>query len=301
MTPRDTPIRTAGFERRSSQSVAAMRALVRERARALLADARRAFPDWTPPPFNPLVYAKLLGIPVKQTYRPMGWDALLVPVGRSFHIICDASVQSQGRRRFSIAHELVHTFFDNASKSYQMRTAGKDHLTDAAWALERLCDEGAAELIMPEKEFGNALSRMGLHATAIPELAEVFRVSLEAVALRAVELQKHACAVGFFAYTHRPSVERAARGVLQTPEEPREYRARRIYRTGGFPFLFPEGKSVPRTSIIARAALGQEALRGREWFSLGRMKHLLEVEAHPIWRHPAQPPTVCAIFRPCAA
>ncbi len=294
MTPRDVPISSAALEHGSRRSFDALRVLVRDRSSALVAEARRAFPEWNPPPFNPLVYARLLGIPVSQTYETHGWDALLVPIGPSFQIICDASVHSPGRRRFSIAHELAHTFFDNAAGSYQMRCAGKEGLPDAAWKLERLCDEGAAELLMPEPEFCAALDAQGFHAEAIPTLAELFRVSLEAATLRAVEFQRGVCAAGFFTYSLRPS---AALGFCG---ETREYRVRCVYRTPGFPFLFPEGKSVPRTSVIARAALGTETLRGRERFALGNTTHTLDVEAQPVWRDRSEPPLVCAVLRPVA-
>lgn len=247
MTPRDVPISSAALEHGSRRGFDALRVLVRDRSSTLVAEARRAFPEWNPPPFNPLVYARLLGIPVSQTYETNGWDALLVPIGPSFQIICDASVHSPGRQRFSIAHELAHTFFDNAADSYQLRTAGKDRLPDAAWKLERLCDEGAAELLMPEPEFCAALDAQGFHAEAIPTLAERFRVSLEAATLRAVEFQRSACAAGFFAYSRRPS----AAGMSEC-DEPREYRARCVYRAAALRRCWCFGRRSRRAGTAKR-------------------------------------------------
>ena len=83
------------------------RKLVVARAMELLRAARRVFPKWNPPPYNPKVYAKLLGIPIHVSDRMLDLDAMLVPAPTGFHVWCNSLIQSEGRRRFSIAHEIV--------------------------------------------------------------------------------------------------------------------------------------------------------------------------------------------------
>ena len=271
---------------------------VRRKAQALIAETRGSFPNWNPPPFNPMVYAKHLGIEVRQTFHARGWDALLVPHDDECYIICNAAVRSAGRRRFSLAHEIAHTFFDNALKTYQLRSASGT-LPRGAEALERLCDEGAAELLMPADCISAAMDEpdMGLHPESVPRLAERFRVSLEAVALRMTQLANEPCAIGFFHYTQRPSVRATSDRCHSAADEPRRYRARRVFRSSGCPYLFPVGKSLPRSSVVYRAATADGPVRGREELSLGETRRVLDIEALALETRALQPPAVCVVMK----
>lgn len=274
------------------------RASVRKKARALIAAAREKFPNWNPPPFNPMVYAKHLAIDVRQTFHARGWDALLVPHDDECYILCNAGVRSSGRRRFSLAHEIAHTFFDNALKTYQLRAEGQA-LPAGAEALERLCDEGAAELLMPAGCFSAVLDdpEIGLRAESVTKLATRFRVSLEAAALRMTQLADSPCAIGFFHYTQRPSVGSRGVGRPSADNEPCRYRARRVFRGSGFPYLFPKGKSLPRSSVVYRAATADGPVRDREEVTLGKIRHVLDIEAIALEKRALRPPAVCVMLR----
>ncbi|MBI4602936.1 MAG: hypothetical protein HY721_13345, partial [Planctomycetes bacterium] len=81
-----------------------------EKARSLVQEALRARPGWRPPPFDPRVYAELLGVAVSYTEEPVAWDAILLPAGgscESFRIVCNAAVRSCRRMAFSLAHEIA--------------------------------------------------------------------------------------------------------------------------------------------------------------------------------------------------
>ncbi|UCF68562.1 MAG: ImmA/IrrE family metallo-endopeptidase [Acidobacteriota bacterium] len=268
------------------------------RCRTLIERARAAHPDWQPPPFDPRVYARVLDIPITMSRELDRWDALLIPLGNTFKIVCNANVHSAGRRRFSIAHELGHTFFDNTLATYQMRTSqnrAQHYPTDAALQLERLCDLCAAELLMPEASFREAVERTGFRAGAIPELARSFGVSLEAAALRFVQTSDRCCAAGFFEFSEPPRRRRCA--VRPLPLET-AYRARRVFRGCGFPFLFPDGKSIDDASVIVRASLQPHELTATEVFTLGSTTMRLRVSAIPLHRGDfvMDPPTVCVVL-----
>ena len=275
-------------------------ASVRQKAHALITAARETYPNWNPPPFNPMVYAKHLGIEVRQTFHARGWDALLVPRDDECYIICNAAVRSSGRRRFSLAHEIAHTFFDNALETYQLRSSSV-RLPRGAEALERLCDEGAAELLMPAECFACIMDdpEFGLCAESVAKLAHRFRVSLEAAALRITQLAPEPCAIGFFRYTQRPSAGTKSGRRTSADDEPRRYRARCVFRSSGFPYLFPKGKSVPRSSVIYRAATADGPVRGREVVALGGTRRTLDIEAIALEKHALRPPAVCVVMR-CA-
>jgi hypothetical protein len=101
----------------------------------------------------------------------------------------------------------------------------------------------------------------------VPELAGEFDVSLEAAALRLLDLRDEPGAVGFFEFCDRPSASEGSKR-RSTPGE-MAYRARRVFHARGFPYLFPDGKSVPRSSVIHRASLGRCELEAVEDFTLG--------------------------------
>src|SRR5208283_1935611 len=80
-------------------------------------------------------------------------DAILVPLkgGKSCQILYNPTRQP-GRIAFSIAHEIAHTFFPNSIKGARFRSICADGSKEAN-ELERLCDSGAAELLMPHDTF----------------------------------------------------------------------------------------------------------------------------------------------------
>ena len=277
------------------------RAAVSARAAALLALTRKRFPAWQPPPFAPGDCAEALGIPVVEMPRRMPWDALLVPVGESLRIVCSATGRSPARRRFSVAHELAHAFFLSARDGAHMRSRhAEPDATPEERALERLCDFGAAELLMPQPWFGEEVVRHGSRASSVRRLAETFEVSLEAAALRLVETSPTPCAVGFFHWAAEPTVERARRTGTPSPKGTVAYRVRRLFRSPGFPFLLPEGKSVPETSLVYRASLRPGQLEGCERLGPCGSERELHVTAAPLHDGPSidAPPLVVAVFRP---
>lgn len=89
---------------------------------------------------------------------------------------------SDARINFSIAHEIVHTFFPNSVSGARFRAINSPDSREAN-ELERLCDVGAAELIMPADEFNQVLgSEYGL--ATVPRLAALFGTSYEATVYR---------------------------------------------------------------------------------------------------------------------
>jgi hypothetical protein len=105
-----------------------------------------------------------------------GCSGLLIPVNGGYEILVCAS-QSAGRQNFSIAHEIIHTFFKEVR-----RTA-----TPSAEE-ERLCNLGAAALTMPAARFSSFLAARPLCFATIEECQREFAVSLVAAGRRAMAL-----------------------------------------------------------------------------------------------------------------
>jgi Zn-dependent peptidase ImmA (M78 family) len=105
------------------------------------------------------------------------WD------GRHF-VIRVRRADTDGRQRFSCAHGIIHTFFMEAGSS--LPTGGT---VLGSWSRqeEDLCDQGAAELLLPRAAFIDACPPRP-DMDDVLELAEVFDASAEATALRMVAL-----------------------------------------------------------------------------------------------------------------
>ncbi len=91
--------------------------------------------------------------------------------------------EATSRQRFSIAHEIGHALL--------LESLGRqpEHLPElhdpAIWPeLERLCDQAAAELLVPLDDFLRAVAQIGCSPRAVERLSEGFRVSSDVILLR---------------------------------------------------------------------------------------------------------------------
>jgi hypothetical protein len=155
-------------------------AVVTERARA---EAMRAMEEgWSGPPFDPFELAERLGVPLVPRVELA--DARAVPRGVRGVRIEFNPTRPRGRLRFSIAHELAHTFFPDADR--RVRNRGGTRAGDD-WQLELLCNIAASELLMPIGSFPE-LKDADLDIKALMQLRRDYEVSTEALLRRVVFL-----------------------------------------------------------------------------------------------------------------
>jgi hypothetical protein len=155
-------------------------AAITERARKVVLDAIDS--GWSGPPFDPLRLADHLGLRVLPTDDVR--DARTVPeagAGTGVRIEFNPN-RSRGRVRYSIAHEIAHTFFPDCAEHIRNRSRHID-LTPDAWQLEAICNVGAAELLMPFGSLPEA-RKLALDMESILSLREKFDVSMEALLIR---------------------------------------------------------------------------------------------------------------------
>ena len=156
-------------------------AVIERKARELALRARDA--GWTGPPFDPIMIADLLGIPVEANASVP--DARIVSKDRRL-IIQYNPTQPRARVRFTIAHELAHTLFPDVADEVRHR-GGNRQISDD-WQLEVLCNIAAAEFVMPTGSMPPS-DRL----PAIEELMldrKKFDVSAEAFLIRATKMTR---------------------------------------------------------------------------------------------------------------
>jgi Zn-dependent peptidase ImmA (M78 family) len=147
------------------------------------------------PPFLAQEYAKHLGCIKRIEEEELGEiDALLIGQPDGYIIKVDKK-HSPVRKNFSCAHEIAHTFLHELNRPIET-VRDEYRFTSSVVAnkdSERLCQEAAAELLMPQDIFRRHLESFGVSINSVERLAQVFEVSIQAAAIRISQVTDKTC------------------------------------------------------------------------------------------------------------
>ena len=208
---------------------------------------------WVGPPFDPFALAEYCHIAVVPNGDVM--DARMLAVGTDKYRIEYNPNRPRARIRYSIAHEIAHTLFPDASKQIRNRIAHGDFQKDE-WELEMLCNIGAAELLMPTGSLTGVQTRP-VPIREVLELRKQFEVSTESVLLRLIRV------------TNEPYILFAT-----SRENPAQARYKVDYsissRTGSQ--KLSQDFLIPKDSIVsACTAIGYTAVADEVWPGIGHI------------------------------
>ncbi len=162
--------------------------LITQKARDEVLRAIQA--GWQGPPFDPFRLAELFGIPTIP--REDVLDARIISTGSHKLQIEFNPNRSRGRLRFSVAHEIAHTLFQDCFESVRNREL-HTRISEDDWQLELLCNIAAAEFLMP---VGNEIdSRTPINIDNILRLQKEFDVSTEAISIRLAKITNEPCTI----------------------------------------------------------------------------------------------------------
>ena len=198
------------------------------------------------PPIDPSVVASYLDVSrIEETELDVA--GCLICDGGEIAIKVRAS-DGVARRRFTIFHECVHTFFQGFEQQPRYRCApsvrpgrGSD--------LEAMCDQGASSLLLPQRFLQADLVNADFGIETLMDVAETYEASLEASGHRIVDLSPYPTMFVILEDSLKPS----QRG--DPSAEPR-LRVRTARGQGGWPFI-PRHKSVSIDSPLGRARQGE--------------------------------------------
>ncbi len=95
------------------------------------------------------------------------------------------------RQRFTEGHELMELLFDaQADVAAELNLVSWDEARK-----EKLCDAGAAELLMPKTLFRSHIAHLGTSIGTARSLSRIYNTSLIATLIRMVELTQHEVAI----------------------------------------------------------------------------------------------------------
>jgi Zn-dependent peptidase ImmA (M78 family) len=169
-----------------------------------------------------LLRIKVLPMNIEQQ-RGEKRDAVLINTADGKQILFNPK-RPKERIAFSIAHEISHTFFPNSVCGARFRNIHASSSKEAN-ELERLCDLGAAEILMPIEEFQIATNG-NYTLRNVPQMAAMFGSSLEATTYRLATANPEKAVAGLLKFRMTVDEERkAARdakqiGLFQGPDSP---------------------------------------------------------------------------------
>ena len=241
-------------------------AVIKRKARECVFSAMEK--GWVGPPFSPFELANLIGI--KVIPREDINDARTILGSDGQFLIEYNPSRPISRVRYSICHEIAHTFFPDCGDQVRNRLQ-RESITGNEWQLEMLCNIGAAELLMPMCMFNDA--------TKVPSIDQVllwrkkFGASVEAVLLRTVHISNEPCAI--FSASAQNEDASSRRYLLEYV----------ITSSKGFPAI-KTGQILPKDSCVSNCtAIGFTQKAIESWISGGPS---LRIEAVGIPSYPGR-------------
>jgi hypothetical protein len=120
--------------------------------------------------------------------RDLNCDGLISRTSTGHYLVEVNRDHAEARRRFTVAHEIAHTFFFDVEEPPRNRV--EDGNLDAVNGFdpeEMLCNWAAAEMLMPQRQFHAMVRGLGLGSASLIQLSRNFNVSLHAAARRLLQ------------------------------------------------------------------------------------------------------------------
>ena len=171
------------------------------------------------------------------------------------------SHHSEERRRFTLAHEIGHTLF--FALEHDRRSSGGSDSVEPDRGVEALCNEAAAEILMPYVKARDMVQRLGAGISTIMRLKHDFQVSLEAAARRVIGV----CSVKLTVVMWRAVGRQLAEEWCYSTT---------VRTRGGQPLVV--GHDDPAQKVLA----SREPYSGWVWISLGGPLQRYYVDALPL-------------------
>jgi hypothetical protein len=156
------------------------------------------------PPYPVTELAALQGIKRIEKVDLGRTDAVLIsqPDG---YVVQVNSNRHPFRQNFSCAHEVAHILLHEIERRTTNSTEFRvPDMTIGRIARERLCDQAAADLLMPARIFRKYVSCFGCSVNSLEWLSPTFAVSIPAVAIRVSQTSDEPCVAVLWRRCHKP-------------------------------------------------------------------------------------------------
>jgi Zn-dependent peptidase ImmA (M78 family) len=269
-------------------------AAVRTKARELIQLYHATFGE--NPPFDLKAMASMRGISHSDDTPVHSPDSELLPDDDGRVVMRINRDRPKTRQRFSIGHEITHTFFPGYEEKVQCRKPKERDWSDPEDVIEWLCDVGASEFLFPTPWFEKSASACSGTAQGILGLARDYRASPDATVRRYVEIANTPLAAVFLTWKLKPTQTRTVRKPgeqdlfgTDAQEEATLLRKLRVeysivsqaFNTLGI--HIPNDKSVESAGAIYDAACKDDCYDGEERLDLGSCRGSFKIHAIPLY------------------
>lgn len=215
------------------------------------------FPDLNKirPPVDLRLLAKRRGI-IQISTTDIKIDGSISLVGTNRFSVQLNRTHPETRRRFTLAHEIGHTFFFELEDESTLRSRARIEDSDlnklpSNRKEEVLCNIVACELLMPYKHFTDRFRSVGPSSNTILFLAQLFRSSLWATARRLTEVSPFRLLIALWEYYPAPQ----------------RYETSWIVSSGNSGAM--KRLTVEGSAPLFKSFESSRVFRGRKWVSLG--------------------------------
>jgi len=219
-------------------------------------------------------------------YAPLPNQQGLTIFNRGVPTIIVNEADKETRQRFTEAHELIEILFSELPGDVRI-----DRLKENIFGTrkERICQLGAANLLMPAESFFPKASQMGVSFHTAELLASEFEVSLIAALFRLADLFPNQAAVVLWKVKNKPSeidkrmpkeqieLPGFAGTSLPSPKLRVEWSYGKVYNT-----FIPDHKSVDPTSSVYSAWENDQFTTREESSPFGRYNRQIKFENKPV-------------------
>ena len=131
-----------------------------------------------------------LGLDVQETLLPHGIDGM----HKGGTILINSQIQNEERKRFTQFHELTHYLIEkDADLLSDLHDLTFSQEGEYDRQLEKLCNIGAAEFLMPSEEFRKLYKERGFNVGLIPYAARYFKCSTMATTIQFAQVAPNKC------------------------------------------------------------------------------------------------------------
>ena len=265
---------------------------IRAKARELVALYHASFGGR--PPFSMEALASLRGILPSSEPPAHSPDAELRPDGKGrVHMRLNRD-RPLTRQRFSVGHEITHTFFPGYDNKVQCRKLKARDWSDPEDVVEALCDVGASELVFPLPWFREDAVQSAGNAEGIARLATQYQASLEATLRRLLDLSDEPTAAVFLRWKLKPAQKKKGAGRKDQPnlfgDDPEEERRALVklrveyaLASDSFDLYIPPDKSVESVGVIFDSSAGDCCLDAEEELDLGSCRGKFRISVIPMY------------------
>ena len=230
----------------------------------LVRDTVRKYASTKIPDFDEICAG--LGLVVKEVPLSLEIEGMMIKEGP---ILINSQIQSKERKQFTQFHEVTHYLINEDGELLSV-------LHDATWdqkgeyerQIERLCNLGAAEFLMPRKEFTQLYKEKGFNVELIPFAANHFGSSAIATAIQLAQIAPNSCITAICEYGVSLTETGSTQGYLFDEDDPTPQPKLHVVYSASSPatkYWLARNTNIPDDHLIHQAFLKDKFLEGESY------------------------------------